>query len=155
MRYLVAPIIAGLIFIIRKTARPPRSPSSLNVFTPKPDRPLRIALETLESRTKPEPTTQIFLIRTTLETPAAKPKPELTTETLMKQLRSIDWFRFEKLVELAYRKLGYTVTRKGGANPDGGIDLIVEKYEVKSAVQCKHWKTWKVKLARCGNSLER
>ena len=60
-----------------------------------------------------------------------------TTEELIKQLRAIDWFQFEKLVELVYLKLGYPVARKGGANPDGGIDLIIEKDGQTIAVQCK------------------
>jgi len=63
---------------------------------------------------------------------------------LIQQLRSIDWFQFEQLIALMYRKLGYTVTRRGGANPDGGIDLIIEKDGRRWAVQCKHWKNWKV-----------
>jgi hypothetical protein len=67
-----------------------------------------------------------------------------TTVELLEQLRSIDWFQFEKLVALAYRKLGYIVTRRGGANPDGGIDLVIEKDGQVSAVQCKQWKTWNV-----------
>jgi hypothetical protein len=66
------------------------------------------------------------------------------TANLIEQLRAIDWFQFEKLVALAYRKLGYTVTRCGGANPDGGIDLVIEKDGQRSAVQCKQWKTWNV-----------
>ena len=68
----------------------------------------------------------------------------LTTTTLLDQLRAIDWFQFEKIVALAYQKLGYTVTRRGGANPDGGIDLVIEKDGQRSAVQCKQWKTWNV-----------
>jgi restriction system protein len=67
-----------------------------------------------------------------------------TTAELLEQLRSIDWFQFEKLVALAYRKIGYTVTRRGGANPDGGIDLVIDKDGDRSAVQCKQWKTWNV-----------
>ena len=67
-----------------------------------------------------------------------------TTAQIVSQLRSIDWFQFEQLVSLLYRKLGYTVTRRGGANPDGGIDLIIEKNGHREAIQCKHWKTWKL-----------
>jgi HJR/Mrr/RecB family endonuclease len=67
-----------------------------------------------------------------------------TTAELLDGLRSIDWFQFEKVVALAFRKLGYTVARRGGANPDGGIDLVVEKDGQRSAVQCKQWKTWNV-----------
>lgn len=67
------------------------------------------------------------------------PNP-LTTNQLLEELRSIDWFQFEKLVAAMYRKLGYRVTRHGGANPDGGIDLFIEKHGEQTAVQCKHWK---------------
>jgi restriction system protein len=56
-------------------------------------------------------------------------------------VRSIDWFQFEKLVAVVYGKLGYRVTRRGGANADGGIDLVIEKDGQRSAVQCKQWKT--------------
>lgn len=62
---------------------------------------------------------------------------------LIEQLRTIDWFQFEKVVDLAYRKQGYTVSRRGGANPDGGIDLVISKDGKTYAVQCKQWKTWK------------
>lgn len=67
-----------------------------------------------------------------------------TIEELIRKLRSIDWFQFEKVVGVAYRKAGYHVTRRGGANPDGGIDLILEKDGQQTAVQCKQWKTWNV-----------
>lgn len=67
-----------------------------------------------------------------------------TNVELVEQLRTIDWFQFEKLVALACRKLGYTVARRGGANPDGGIDLVIEKDGQRSAVQCKQWKNRQV-----------
>lgn len=70
--------------------------------------------------------------------------PPLNTTELIEQLRSIDWFQFEKIIGLTYRKLGYSVTRRGGAKPDGGIDLMIEKGGERSAVQCKQWKTWQV-----------
>jgi HJR/Mrr/RecB family endonuclease len=72
------------------------------------------------------------------------PEPINTTAELLQQLRSIDWFQFEKVVGHMYLKLGYDVTRRGGANPDGGIDLIIQKDGQSGAVQCKHWKAWKV-----------
>ena len=71
------------------------------------------------------------------------PRPP-TTADLIEQLRTIDWFQFEKLVALVYRKLGYTVSRRGGANPDGGIDLVIEKDGQQTAAQCKQWRTWNV-----------
>lgn len=74
---------------------------------------------------------------------ALKHQPQ-TTANIVQQLHSIDWFQFEQLVALVYRKQGYTVSRRGGANPDGGIDLVIEKDGTRTAVQCKHWKTWNV-----------
>jgi len=74
-------------------------------------------------------------------TPEHKPQ---TSADLVQQLRSIDWFQFEQLVALVYRKQGYAVSRRGGANPDGGIDLVIEKNGTRTAIQCKHWKTWNV-----------
>lgn len=67
-----------------------------------------------------------------------------TTADLLTRVRSIDWFQFEKFIALLYRRFGYTVTRRGGANPDGGIDLVIEKEGQRSVVQCKQWKTWNV-----------
>jgi hypothetical protein len=72
---------------------------------------------------------------------AAKP-----TLTLSERLHRIDWFQFEKLMAAVYKKLDYAVTLRGGANPDGGIDMIIEKDGVRSAVQCKHWKTRDVEV---------
>lgn len=112
----LAGVIAFGVFLIRRTERK----SSLGSTN----------LATVEG--KPQP-------------PAAKPDTEpQTTIALIELLRTVDWFQFEKLVELAYRKHGYTVTRRGGANPDGGIDLVIEKDGQRSAVQCKQWKTWNV-----------
>jgi restriction system protein len=84
-------------------------------------------------------------LQTTATPQATKREDKLQTTTdLIEQLRSIDWFQFEKLVALVYRKLGYSVTRRGGANPDGGIDLVIEKDGQRLAVQCKQWRCWNV-----------
>ncbi len=69
---------------------------------------------------------------------------EMGVAELLERLKQIDWFQFEKVVGLLYRKLGYTVTRCGGANPDGGIDLVIENAGQRSAFQCKQWKKWNV-----------
>ena len=69
----------------------------------------------------------------------AQPTPDL-----LGKIRSIDWFQFEKFIALIYRRRGYAVTRRGGANADGGIDLVIEKDGQRSAVQCKQWRTWNV-----------
>ena len=75
---------------------------------------------------------------------AENPFQRTTTPDLETQIKKIDWFQFEKIVCLLYEKLGYAVTRRGGANPDGGIDLIIAKDGLRTAVQCKHWKAWRV-----------
>ena len=74
-----------------------------------------------------------------------RPKATPSTAEIIGQLRQIDWFQFEQVVALMYRKQGYQVNRRGGANPDGGIDLIIEKNGVRQGVQCKHWQTSKIK----------
>lgn len=81
--------------------------------------------------------------------PIAFSKPSLPSqEDLVSQLRATDWYQFEKVVGLAYAARGYTLHRRGGANPDGGIDLIIESNGEQTAVQCKRWKKWKVDVPR-------
>jgi hypothetical protein len=64
---------------------------------------------------------------------------------LLERLRNVDWFQFEQIVALAYEQSGYRVDRRGGANPDGGIDIILtDSTGQRTAVQCKQWKTWRV-----------
>ena len=70
-----------------------------------------------------------------------RPVPE---PTISEKLRKIDWFQFEKLIEMIYRHCGFAVERSGGANPDGGVDMVVTSAAEKFVVQCKHWRTWKV-----------
>lgn len=61
-------------------------------------------------------------------------------QAISEGLRKIDWFQFEKLVELIYQHRGFAVTRLGGANPDGGVDLILKSATEEIIVQCKHWR---------------
>jgi len=81
----------------------------------------------------------------TTPTAVSAPRNPVWAGDLMARLRTIDWFQFEKVIAALYRSLGYTVTRRGGANPDGGIDLILERGAERTAVQCKQWRTWKVR----------
>lgn len=64
--------------------------------------------------------------------------------TVSERLRKIDWFQFEKLIELIYKNRGFSVKRLGGANADGGVDLILESATERFVVQCKHWRKWTV-----------
>jgi hypothetical protein len=59
-------------------------------------------------------------------------------------LRRIDWFQFEKVCARVLEAEGWTISRRGGANPDGGADLLATKSGHTAVVQCKHWKTWDV-----------
>ena len=69
----------------------------------------------------------------------------LTTIQLIEKLRAIDWYQFEKIVALAYRKAGFKVERRGGAKPDGGVDIIItNSIGEHTAIQTKQWKTWNV-----------
>jgi restriction system protein len=71
---------------------------------------------------------------------------ELAAAEITRNLREVDWFQFEKIIEILYRNLGCQVTRRGGANPDGGIDLVIERDGEKIAVQCKQWKSSNVRI---------
>jgi len=68
-----------------------------------------------------------------------------TFDSLYYALGNIDWYQFEKLSEALLTSEGYTVERRGGAHPDGGVDLIATKDNDTILVQCKHWKTWEIK----------
>ncbi len=69
-------------------------------------------------------------------------------ESVVDKLRATDWYQFEKVVGLVYESQGYRLSRRGGANPDGGIDLLIEKDGERAAVQCKRWKKWKVDVPK-------
>ena len=69
-------------------------------------------------------------------------------ESVVDKLRATDWYQFEKVVGLVYESQGYRLSRRGGANPDGGIDLLIEKNGERAAVQCKRWKKWKVDVTK-------
>jgi hypothetical protein len=68
-----------------------------------------------------------------------------TLTSIYDALGKIDWYQFEKFCSTLLSNEGYTVERKGGAHPDGGVDLIANKDNDTVLVQCKHWKTWDIK----------
>jgi hypothetical protein len=138
---IVVGVVAFGVILIRRSERKPHL-SKAAVGTPQPTQsPLgtvRLAAVTPMVTPRVAPATL----------PAVTPKPAKLSAPippdLIKQLRTIDWFQFEQVVALTYHKLGYSVCRRGGANPDGGIDLVIQKDGVPEAVQCKHWKTRRV-----------
>lgn len=57
---------------------------------------------------------------------------------------SLTWQDFERLVGEGFRQRGFTVTDKGGAAPDGGVDLILKRGTERFLVQCKQWRAQQV-----------
>ncbi len=62
----------------------------------------------------------------------------------LEDVRAISWREFELLVGEYDRRRGFTVEERGGASPDGGIDLVLKKGGRTILVQCKRWKAFKV-----------
>ncbi len=128
-------IIVGLAIVglatlgIFRLATPERNMRGMtrNAFAPSPRAPVQRPV-----KDQPEPE------------PALTSASIITPTELLQQIRSMDSVQFEKLIELVYRKLGYDVTRGGGANPDGGIDLMIQKDGQYAAIQCKQWKARRV-----------
>lgn len=58
----------------------------------------------------------------------------------MQAMRSLVWQDFEELFAAYFIAVDYEVERRGGAQGDGGIDLIVRKNKKRFIVQCKHWR---------------
>lgn len=66
-------------------------------------------------------------------------------QSVYRQMQKIDWYQFEKLCAAILEAEGFSVKRKGGAQPDGGVDLIACKFDGnETLIQCKHWNSWKV-----------
>lgn len=56
------------------------------------------------------------------------------------QLHAIDWFQFETVAARILEADGWAVKKSGGANPDGGADMLATRNGRKAVVQCKHWR---------------
>lgn len=70
--------------------------------------------------------------------------PVLPVADTKDALRRIDWYQFEKVSARLLEIDGWEVSRRGGANPDGGADLIARKVGRSAVVQCKYWKAWNI-----------
>lgn len=64
-------------------------------------------------------------------------------EEIRGAVEDLDWFQFEKLICAVFRSQGHHAEMRGGANADGGIDLVIGSGATRTAVQCKHWGSWK------------
>ena len=67
---------------------------------------------------------------------AATSTRQFPEPTISESLREVDWFHFEKLVELIYRHHGFSVRRFGGAKASGSIELIAESPAEEFVIQC-------------------
>jgi restriction system protein len=62
-------------------------------------------------------------------------------------LERMSWREFEDLTAEVFRRKGFTVIERGGAEPDGGVDVELRMGSDKYLVQCKQWKSLKVGVA--------
>lgn len=62
-------------------------------------------------------------------------------------LERMSWREFEDLTAEVFRRKGYQVIERGGAGPDGGVDVELRMGSDKYLVQCKQWKSLKVGVA--------
>jgi HJR/Mrr/RecB family endonuclease len=126
---IVGILVFGLlVWVTYEIIKPKEPPATFSTFSSAPYRkeePIR----------KAPPTVFVEPLKVT---------PNVPEQTISEKLRKIDWFQFEKVIELIYRKRGFAVERFGGAHADGGVDLIVQSTTDKFVLQCKHWHRWKV-----------
>jgi restriction system protein len=59
-------------------------------------------------------------------------------------LADLGWSQFEGYLAEYFRRRGASVTYRGGAAPDGGVDLVLDDASGRRIVQAKHWKTRRV-----------
>lgn len=59
-------------------------------------------------------------------------------------LELLTWHEFEQLVGEFFRRKGFRVERRGGHEPDSGVDLVASIGEDRYLVQCKHWRVQRV-----------
>lgn len=68
----------------------------------------------------------------------------LDSQTGIHSIRKLRWDEFEALLAEAFRRQDYRVKLLGGNQPDGGVDIALEKHGEATLVQCKHWHARKV-----------
>ena len=62
-------------------------------------------------------------------------------------LEKMSWREFEDLTAEVFRRKGFQVIERGGAGPDGGVDVELRMGSEKYLVQCKQWKSMRVGVA--------
>jgi restriction system protein len=61
-----------------------------------------------------------------------------------REVSSLSWQEFERLVGEGFRQRGFQVTERGRAGPDGGVDLALARGHERFLVQCKQWRAQQV-----------
>lgn len=84
-------------------------------------------------------TPALLPVNTTFSNTASTSRPGHAL-SITGQLHSIDWFQFEAVAGRILEADGWAVQRSGGANPDGGADILATRNGRKAVVQCKHWR---------------
>lgn len=72
---------------------------------------------------------------------------EVRDDPTASALNRMNWREFELVASEAFRRRGYAVTERGGAGPDGGVDLVIRKGSESTVVQCKQYRATKVGVA--------
>ena len=72
---------------------------------------------------------------------------QVADSTSAASLGNMNWSQFEALVQEGFARKGYSVRRLGGAGPDGGVDLVLDRGAERALVQCKQWRAQRVGVA--------
>ena len=72
---------------------------------------------------------------------------EVRDDPTASTLNHMHWQEFELVVGEAFRRRGYAITERGGAGPDGGVDLVIRKGSESTVVQCKQYRATQVGVA--------
>jgi restriction system protein len=73
-------------------------------------------------------------------------RKRLDNQKDLESIGRLSWLEFEKLLSEFFRRHGYLVEHRGGAGPDGGVDLVLRRDGQKALVQCKHWKSQSISV---------
>ena len=86
------------------------------------------------------PSESVEFVRVDVPKVAAQSRPPTVSE----RLHALDWYQFQRLLEVIYKEKGYMVERLEDAKLDGGVDFMLRLGVIELGVRCKHWKSWMV-----------
>ena len=65
----------------------------------------------------------------------------LRRQRVYADLAALSWVQFEQVIADAFRRHGYRVRETGGRHqPDGGVDVVLQRDGETTIVQAKHWR---------------